>query len=57
LVTDRFARGKPAPDANDDIIVERAGFFSSLAPGTYVAAVAAIGSGGASTSTGVPFAR
>jgi hypothetical protein len=47
--------GKPAPAANGDIIVDRAAFFSALAPGSYVAAVAAIGTGGASISTGVAF--
>ena len=41
--------GKAAPAANGDITVDRAPFFSALAPGTYVAAVAAIGSGGTST--------
>ncbi|MEN3336894.1 MAG: hypothetical protein V7647_570, partial [Acidobacteriota bacterium] len=49
--------GKPAPDANGDITVDRSAFFSSLAAGDYVAAVAAIGSGGASVSTGVAFTR
>jgi regulation of enolase protein 1 (concanavalin A-like superfamily) len=49
--------GKPTPDANNDITVDRAAFFSSLAPANYVAAVAAIGSGGSSISTGVTFIR
>ena len=48
---------KPAPDANGDITVDRAAFFSGLAAGDYVAAVAAIGDGGASISTGVGFTR
>jgi carbohydrate binding protein with CBM6 domain/Big-like domain-containing protein/calcineurin-like phosphoesterase family protein/purple acid phosphatase-like protein len=49
--------GKPVPATNGDITVSLATFFSSLAVGTYVAAVAAIGSGGASVSTGVTFTR
>jgi hypothetical protein len=49
--------GKPAPDGAGDITVDRAAFFIGLAPGNYVAAIAAIGSGGSSISTGVPFTR
>ncbi len=49
--------GKPAPGVNNDIIVDRSAFFSALAPGNYIAAVAAIGSGGASISAGVAFTR
>ncbi len=49
--------GKPAPDANGDITVDRATFFSGLAAGSYVAAVSAIGAGGATTSAGVAFTR
>ena len=49
--------GKPTPDANNDITVNQATFFSSLTVGNYVAAVAAVGSGGASVSTGVTFIR
>jgi hypothetical protein len=49
--------GKPAPATNGDITVSQPTFFSNLAVGTYVAAVAAIGSGGASVSTGVSFSR
>jgi hypothetical protein len=49
--------GKPAPATNGDITVSQPTFFSNLATGTYVAAVAAIGSGGMSTSTGVTFTR
>ena len=45
--------GKPAPDASNDITVDQTTFFSNLASGSYVAAVAAIGSGGSSTSAGV----
>jgi hypothetical protein len=49
--------GKPAPDVNGDITVNRATFFSALAQGSYVAAVRAIGPGGSSTSVGLPFTR
>ena len=49
--------GKPTPDASGDITVNRATFFSGLAPASYIAAVTAIGSGGSSTSAGVPFTR
>jgi len=49
--------GKPTPDANNDITVSQPSFFSALAPGNYVAAVAAIGSGGSSLSTAVTFIR
>ena len=49
--------GKPTPDASGTITVDRSSFFSALAPGNYVAAVAAIGSGGSSTSGGVAFSR
>jgi len=49
--------GKPTPDANNDITVSQPAFFSALAPGNYVAAVAAIGSGGSSLSTAVTFTR
>ncbi len=49
--------GKPAPDANNDITVNQSTFFSALTVGNYVAAVAAVGSGGSSISTGVTFTR
>ena len=49
--------GKPTPDASGDITVDRSAFFSNLAPGNYVAAVAALGDGGSSTSTAVAFTR
>ena len=49
--------GKPTPDANNDITVNQATFFSSLTVGNYVAAVAAVGTGGSSVSTGVTFIR
>jgi chitinase len=49
--------GKPSPAANGDITVDRSAFFSALAPGSYVATVAAIGTGGSTQSPGVPFTR
>jgi regulation of enolase protein 1 (concanavalin A-like superfamily) len=49
--------GKPTPDANNNITVDRSAFFSALAVGNYGAAVAAIGSGGSSISAGVTFTR
>jgi regulation of enolase protein 1 (concanavalin A-like superfamily) len=48
---------KPVPDIYGDITVNRATLFSALAPGSYVAAVRAIGLGGSSTSVGIPFTR
>src|SRR5262249_17314323 len=49
--------GKPTPAANNDITVNRASFFSALAPGTYVATVSAIGPGGLGRGAPVTFAR
>jgi hypothetical protein len=49
--------GKPTPDAAGDITVNQSAFFGSLAPGNYVAAIAAIGTAGSSISTGVAFSR
>lgn len=49
--------GKPAPDANGDIIVDRSAFFSALAPGDYVATVSAVGAGGSSRSAPATFTR
>jgi len=49
--------GKPTPATNGDITVSQPTFFSTLGAGSYVAAVAAIGSGGTSISTGVTFTR
>jgi len=49
--------GKPTPNANGDITVDRSTFFSALAPATYVATVSAIGSGGESRSTSITFVR
>jgi predicted RNA-binding Zn ribbon-like protein len=50
--------GKPTPAANNDITVNNLStFFSALTGGNYVGAVAAVGSGGSSVSTGVTFTR
>ena len=49
--------GKPAPDGNGDITVDRSAFFTNLAPGTFVATVSAVGSGGESRSEPVTFTR
>jgi regulation of enolase protein 1 (concanavalin A-like superfamily) len=49
--------GKPTPATNGDITVDRATFFSGLAPGNYIATVSAIGSAGSTRSTGVTFTR
>jgi hypothetical protein len=49
--------GKPTPDASGTITVDRSAFFSALTVGNYVAVVAAVGSGGSSTSTGAVFSR
>ena len=49
--------GKPTPAANGDITSSQPTFFSNLAAGTYMAAVAAIGAGGSSLSPGVTFTR
>ena len=49
--------GKPAADANGDITLDLSSFFSSLAPGSYVATVSAVGDGGSSQSASVAFAR
>jgi hypothetical protein len=49
--------GKPAPAANNDITVDRASFFTGLAPGNYVATVSAIAPGGRSRSPAVSFTR
>ncbi len=50
--------GKPTPAANNDITVNNLStFFGALTVGNYVGAVAAVGSGGSSVSTGVTFTR
>jgi hypothetical protein len=49
--------GKPTPDANGDITVDRTTFFSGLASATYVATVSAIGSNGESRSGSITFVK
>jgi len=50
--------GKPAPDADNDITVAIAGFFSALAPGTYQLTVASLNADGMSRSApAVTFVR
>ena len=49
--------GKPAPGGGGDITVDRASFFSALAPGTYVATVSAVGAGGEGRGAPVTFTR
>ena len=49
--------GKPAPAANNEITVDRATFFSGLAPGSYIATVSAIGPTGKTRSAAVTFTR
>ena len=49
--------GKPTPDANGDITVDRSSFFTALAPGTYVATVSAVGAGGIGRSAPATFTR
>jgi regulation of enolase protein 1 (concanavalin A-like superfamily) len=53
----RSSLGKPVPDANGDITVDESTFFSSLAAGSYVATIAAIGSSGSSQSAAVAFSK
>ena len=49
--------GKPAPDGAGDISVDRTAFFDSLAAGTYVVTVSAMGPGGPARSNAVTFVR
>ena len=49
--------GKPTPDANREISVDRSAFFTALAPGNYIATVKAIGPGGTARSTAAAFTR
>jgi hypothetical protein len=49
--------GKPAADVNGDISVDRSTFFSALTPGSYLAAVSAIGPAGRNRSAAVAFTR
>jgi hypothetical protein len=47
--------GKPAPDASNEIAVDRGAFFGALSPGSYIATVKALGTQGWSRSGAVPF--
>jgi hypothetical protein len=49
--------GKPTPDANNNITVDRTTFFTGLAAGTYVSTVRAENSAGSGRSTPVTFTR
>lgn len=49
--------GKPTPNASNEIPVDRTAFFTALAPGTYLATVSAVGTGGSSRSAPVSFTR
>jgi regulation of enolase protein 1 (concanavalin A-like superfamily) len=49
--------GKPTPETNSEITVDRATFFSGLATGTYQATVSAYGPGGSTRGTAVTFTR
>jgi regulation of enolase protein 1 (concanavalin A-like superfamily) len=49
--------GKPTPDANNNITLDRTTFFNGLAAGTYVSTVRAENSAGVSRSTPVTFTR
>jgi regulation of enolase protein 1 (concanavalin A-like superfamily) len=49
--------GKPAADSTGLISLNEASFFSTLAPGSYIATVSAVGSGGKGRSTPVSFTR
>lgn len=42
--------GKPTPDAQQTITVDRGSFFAALSPGSYIATVTAIGPGGSAQS-------
>ncbi|HEX5473235.1 MAG TPA: Ig-like domain-containing protein [Vicinamibacterales bacterium] len=49
--------GKPAADSTGTITVTESSFFSALAPGTYIATVSAVGTGGIGRSAPVSFTR
>ena len=49
--------GKPTPDASGVITLNEASFFNALAPGSYIATVSAVGSGGKGRSAPVSFTR
>ena len=49
--------GKPTPDANQQITVDKTSFFGALSPGNYVVTVSAIASEGRGRSAPVSFTR
>jgi hypothetical protein len=49
--------GKPTPDANQEIAVSEASFFTPLSPGDYLATVTAIGPDGEARSAPCGFSR
>jgi hypothetical protein len=49
--------GKPTPDDNREIDVDRTAFFGGLSAGSYVVTVAAVGAGGTSRGEPVTFTR
>jgi regulation of enolase protein 1 (concanavalin A-like superfamily) len=49
--------GKPAPDGSGTITIDRQTFFQALSPGSYIATVSAISSGGTGRSSPVSFTR
>jgi hypothetical protein len=49
--------GKPTPDANREISVDRSSFFAALTPGNYIATVTAIGPEARARTPPVAFAR
>jgi len=49
--------GKPIPTATGEITVDLPAFFQALPPGTYLAAVVAVGQGGIGRSDPVTFSR
>jgi hypothetical protein len=49
--------GKPAPNTNGEIVVDRSSFFGALPAGSYVVTVAAVGGRGKSRSAPYSFTR
>jgi hypothetical protein len=49
--------GKPTPDSNNEIIVDRTTFLNNLAPGNYWITVASVNAAGKSRSPAISFTR
>ena len=49
--------GKPTPNSNNDIVVDRTTFLNNLAPGNYLITVASLAPGGKARSTAISFTR